>query len=453
MKELRVSIIGRVNVGKSTLFNRLTRTRDAIVENTPGVTRDRKEGRLTISNRRIVLVDTGGIDAEVAADSKPADEAQKQSLREIDNADVLLFLVDGRSGLLPGDLEIADKLRRTGRLVLLVVNKMESEYAGSENHEFFRLGLGDPIPISSEHNVNIDTLIRALAELMNIRDLEPDAETAVDDSEICIAVVGRPNVGKSSFLNSLIGEDRHIVTDVPGTTRDSVDSIIRVNEQTYRLIDTAGLRRIGKTTRKLDKISAIMSRRSIQRSHVTLLLLDAAEGVTAQDLKIASYIIDEGKACIIIGNKWDLTDRTTERFKILQQEIRDHYVSMPWAPFMVMSALESHNTLKVFSLIDRIMKSTEQPVATAKLNKVLHDAQIIHPPPRRDSRHPLKFYYCAQIANRPPTFLLFTNTRTEIHFSYRRFLSNQIRDAFGFEGWPIRLVFRHRHDDRGRRWD
>lgn len=453
MTEIRVSIVGRANVGKSTLFNRLTRTRDAIVENTPGVTRDRKEGRLTIADRRIVLVDTGGIDAELVADNKPADEAQKQSLREIDEADILLFVVDGRAGLLPGDLEISDKLRRSSKPLVLIANKMEPEYSGLPDQEFFRLGFGEPIPLSAEHNINIDGLIRALAELLKIKDMDLESQAVTDSTETCVAVVGRPNVGKSSFLNALIGEDRHIVTDVPGTTRDSIDSVIRFHQKTYRLIDTAGLRRIGRTTEKLDKLSAIMARRSIQRSNVTLLILDAAEGVTAQDLKIASYIIDEGKACIIIGNKWDLTDRTTEYYKKLQMDIRDHYVSMPWAPFMVMSALEGHNTSKVFGIIDRIMEVTMEPVSTAKLNKVLHDAQIIHPPPRRDNRHALKLYYGAQIANRPPTFLLFTNTRSEIHFSYRRFISNQIRDAFGFEGWPIRLVFRHRHEERGRRWE
>jgi len=276
---------------------------------------------------------------------------------------------------------------------------------------------------------------------------------STDEIETRIAVVGRPNVGKSSFLNSLIGEDRHIVTDVAGTTRDSVDSVIKYHSRHYRLIDTAGLKRIGRTNQKLDKLSAIMARRSIERCHIALLLLDSVEGVTAQDMKIASYVVEEGKACIIIGNKWDLTDRSTERFKQMHQSIRDHYVSMPWAPFMVMSALEGHNTQKVFSLIDRIMDSSSKQVSTAQLNKVIHDAQLIHPPPRRDARHPIKLYYAAQINQRPPTFLLFTNTRSEIHFSYRRFLNNQIRTAFGYEGWPIRLVFRHRHDERGRRWD
>jgi GTPase len=453
MSEIHVSIIGRVNVGKSTLFNRLTRTRDALVENTAGVTRDRKEGRFFLSDRAILLVDTGGIDSECAKESKPADEAQKQSLAAVVDSDMLLFVVDGRAGVMPDDHIIAQKIRRSGKPVILVANKMESEHKASDFHDFYKLGMGDPVAISAEHNINISGLLDALANLLKIRFQGTVSVRIASKEETRIAVVGRPNVGKSSFLNAVIGKNRHIVTDVPGTTRDSVDSVLRYHGKQYRLIDTAGLKRIGRTTEKLDKLAAIMARRSIERCHVALLLIDAVEGVTSQDLKIASYIVDEGRGCIIIANKWDLTTRTTERYKDLRQKIRDSFVAMPWAPFMVMSALEKHNVEKVFTVIENVMDSSQSQVSTGQLNRVIQEAQKIHPPPRKDTRRPVKIYYSAQVALRPPTFLMFTNTRSEIHFSYRRFLANRIRESFGYEGWPIRLVFRHRRDERGRRWD
>ncbi|MBN1296954.1 ribosome biogenesis GTPase Der [bacterium] len=451
MGDIRLAIVGRVNVGKSTLFNRLTRSRDAIVESTPGVTRDRKEGRLTLAGRSIILVDTGGIDAEVI-DSKPADEAQKQSLIAISEADICLFVVDVRAGILPGDTEIAERLRRSGKPVILLANKVDSDESPPEIMDFYRLGFGDPLPVSAEHNINIFSLLKRLGEWLNIRDDDPEM-TIPQANETRIAVIGRPNVGKSSFLNSIIGAERHIVTDVPGTTRDAVDSIITYQGRRYRLIDTAGLKRLGRTREKLEKIAAIMARRSIERSDIVLLLFDSQEGVTAQDTKIASYIIEAGKSVIIIGNKWDLTSRTSEDHKRLEQEVRDAYVSMPWAPFMVMSALEGHNVQKVLPRIDEVIAQAAVDVSTSRLNKIIHDAQLIHPPPRRDNRHSIRFYYAAQINQRPPTFLLFTNTRSEIHFSYRRFLANQIRSVYPFEGWPIRLVFRHKHDERGHRWD
>lgn len=451
MAEFRITIVGRVNVGKSTLFNRLTKTRDAIVENTPGVTRDRKEGKFRLADRPVTLVDTGGIDSE-AIDGEPADIAQQHSQVAIEESNLLIFLVDGRTGLLPGDQEIAEIVRRSGRPVILVINKVDPSSSNLDLHEFFKLGLGEPLSISAEHNDNIDKLIKAMATHLNINSESPDLEV-IKSEETRIAIVGRPNVGKSSFINVVLGEDRHIVTDVPGTTRDSIDSVVSFHGKTYRFIDTAGLKRIGKTKGKLEKVTAIMTRRSIERCHIALLLFDSNEGVTAQDLKIASYIIDEGKAVIIIGNKWDLTERTTEKYKELQQTVRDKFVAMPWAPFMVMSALEEHNIQKVLGRIDEVMLNSKTTLTTSRLNKLLHDVQIIHPPPRRDARNSTKFYYGTQISNKPPTFLIFTNTRTEIHFSYRRFLVNQIREVYPFEGWPIRLVFRHRHDERGRRWD
>jgi len=451
MAEFRITIVGRINVGKSTLFNRLTRTRDAIVENTPGVTRDRKEGHFQIYDKSVILIDTGGIDAE-EIDSKPADEAQKHSLLAMEDSDLLLFVVDGRAGLLPGDQEIAEYIRRTGKPVILVANKVDSVFQNVEFADFFKLGFDEPVLISAEHNENIDDLFELLNKKIELIG-HSSGDIVEEQKETRIAVVGRPNVGKSSFLNAIIGENRHIVTDVPGTTRDAVDSLFTFQGNNYRLIDTAGLKRIGKTKGRLDKVTAIMARRSIERSHIALLLFDSVEGVTAQDIKIASYILDAGKAVIIIANKWDLTSRDTEKYKTIQQMVRDKYVAMPWAPFMVMSALEGHNTHKVLSKIDEVMNNAKTTISTSRLNKLMRDAQIIHPPPRRDARHHIKLYYATQINQYPPTFLIFTNTRYEIHFSYRRFLMNQIRDVFKFEGWPIRLVFRHRNEERGKRWD
>ncbi len=452
MGAIKVCIVGRVNVGKSTLFNRLSHSREAIVEDTPGVTRDRRERKLTFGEKEIILVDTGGIDSEII-DSLPALEAQKQSLVALNEADILIFVVDVRMGVMVGDDEIGKLVRASEKPVIFVANKTDTEKQQMDLYEFTKLGVGEPIPVSAEHNIGISDLLYKLSDLLKV----PFKDTLIIAPEIQsepkIAVVGRPNVGKSSLINALLGDERHIVTEIPGTTRDSIDSVVQFHQRQYRFIDTAGLRRIGRIENKLDRLSSMMARRSIERCDIALLIFDISAGVTAQDTKIAGYILEAGKGCLVAANKWDLTDRTLKSYTELKDEYDRKFPFLSWAPFLAISAKEKHRISKIFDLIDRIMTFAKSPIPTTQLNKFLHDALLRHPPPRRDSRHPLKMYYSTQISQMPPTFLIFTNSRQEIHFSYRRFLANQIREAFQFEGWPIRLVFRHKHEHRGKRWD
>lgn len=444
MSDRTLSIMGRVNVGKSTLFNRLCRSRSAIVEDTPGVTRDRKDGRFSWSGHSFILCDTGGLDPDLT--DSPAVMAQKQAILTLEFADLVIFVVDARAGLLTEDYQIADTLRKSGKPVILVANKVDVSAVESMVHEFHSLGLGTPMPISAEHNIGIDDLKDEILSQLNLVTQDDDETVPSEDAGPRIAIVGRPNVGKSSFINAILGEDRHIVTDIPGTTRDSVDSLYRYNDKQYCFIDTAGLRRIGKTKEKLDKIASIMAMKSIERCDIAILLIDASQEITQQDAHVAGYILKAGKGCIIAANKWDLTERTQEYYQKLKENIQYKLAFLSWAPVITFSALTKDRVFKIFSIIDRVVKNMTQEIPTSALNRILQDAQKYHTPPRRDHNHMLKFYYAAQVYKRPPTFLIFTNTHRRIHFSYERYLINRFREEFDYEGCPIRLVMRHKHD-------
>jgi GTPase len=438
-----ICIVGRVNVGKSTLFNRLIQDWAAIVEDTPGVTRDRKEGILRIGERKFCLVDTGGLDPEIEGD--PAKAAQLQARIAIDIADLIIFVVDVRTGLLAGDHEIADLLRPMKKPVLVVANKTDHDGLLNELFVFVRLGLGDPIPVAAEHKLGLEILEQKIVEMLPSDEFSEGID-ADDANETAVAIVGRANVGKSSLVNALLGYDRHIVTANPGTTRDSVDSIYSYNNQNYRLIDTAGIRKLGRTKDKIDKISTIMARKSIERCQVAVLVFDACEGITAQDLHVGGYIVESGRGLILAANKWDLTPRTIDFYESLKKDLDRKASFISWAPIVTISAISKQRVFKLFAIIDKVMAQLLHEIPTTDLNRLIQSAQKRHNAPRRKNYKPLKFYYATQISHFPPTFLIFTNTIDNIHFSYKRFISNQIRKEFGFFGCPIKLVFRHKRD-------
>ncbi len=442
MKRKKICIVGRVNVGKSTLFNRLTRDWAAIVEDTPGVTRDRKNGRFNCLGNEFELVDTGGIDPEFMDD--PALAAQVQSRIAVEESDLVLFLVDVRVGLLPGDHEIAGFLRTAGKPVILVANKTDYDGLETEIYQFMQLGFGVPIPVSAEHKRGLDILEEKIVEKLP-QGKTDDAEENTN-SENPVAIVGRANVGKSSLVNAILGQERHIVTSVPGTTRDSVDSVYEYGGKKYRLIDTAGIRRLGKTKSKIDKISVLMAQKSLERCRLAILVFDGSEGLTAQDARVGGYIVEKGRGCILAANKWDKTPHTDAYYERLKLQIERKAAFMSWAPLITISAQTKQRVFKLFAMIDKVSTQLEQKIPTTEVNKLMQKIQTHHPPPRQHHGKAVKFYYSTQIAKLPPTFLIFTNTREKIHFSYQRYIINQIRAEFGFDGCPIKLVFRHKRD-------
>jgi GTPase len=446
VKKPSISIVGRVNVGKSTLFNRLCGFRSAIVEDSPGVTRDRKEVEIVIRDRPVFLIDTGGLDVETT--DLPLQKAQEQTRLAVKLSDIVFFVVDGRAGLLPGDSEIALLIRQAEKPVVLLVNKLDELSRDYNMHDFHALGFDPVIAISAEHGLGILELEEATIALFEKLGWLSSDDGSIPESplETKVAVVGKPNVGKSSLINAILGEERHIVTEVPGTTRDAVDSIFRFQDKFYRFIDTAGLRRIGKTKDKLDRISSMMARRSIDACEIALLVIDSSDGFTNQDAHIGGYINDAGRGCIVVANKWDLLDKSDETYRNLLEKFKYQFGFLDWAPFVTVSTLSRHHVFKLFQIIDQVKSRMMQNVPTSSLNKILHDAQIVHTPPRRDQRHQLKFYYGTQISHMPPTFKIFTNTREPIHFSYTRFLVNRLRAEIDYSGCPIRIIYQHKHE-------
>ena len=441
MKPL-VAIVGRPNVGKSMLFNKLVGQRLSIVEDTPGVTRDRLYAEAEWLNRKFDLVDTGGI--EPSADSEILAFMREQAEIAIQNATVIVFLCDIKTGLTASDQEVANLLLRSGKPVVLAVNKMDQ--VGQTNpdiYEFYNLGLGDPIPVSAVHGHGTGEL---LDECMKY--FPPEEAEAPEDDVIKVAVIGKPNVGKSSLVNRILGEQRVIVSDVAGTTRDAVDSYFENQKGKYRLIDTAGMRKKSKVDDRIEKFSVLRSTMAIERCDVCLILIDAQEGVTEQDTKVAGLAHEAGKACIIVVNKWDAVEKDDKTMDRMRQDVRRDLSYMTYAPVVFISALTGQRVDRLFDLINYVNDQASLRITTGMLNTVLADATARVQPPTDKGRR-LKIYYMTQIGVKPPHFVCFCNDAKLFHFSYQRYLENQIRSTFGLEGTPIRLTIRQKGDKEG----
>jgi GTP-binding protein len=449
-----VALVGRPNVGKSTLFNRLAGERLAIVDDTPGTTRDRIVAEGEWNGRSFDVVDTGGIDpthggkTPLSVDSADfIPEIRAQALMAVRDADAVLFLTDGTSGVTSPDREVAEILRRYQKTVegrswppiLVVVNKCENARQRDNASEFFELGLGEPYPVSAIHGTGTGDLLDAL-----VTSFPTQPETAEDES-IKIAIVGKPNAGKSSLLNKLVGEERAIVSPIPGTTRDSIDTHIEVDGLPVTLIDTAGIRRRGKIERGVEKYSVLRSFKAIERADVVLLIIDAAEGITAQDTHIAGYILDAWKSTVVLVNKWDTILKDNDTTEDYTRHVRKELNFMDYVPMLFISAKTGQRLEQVLPTALRVQEERLARITTAMLNRVLRDAQDAHPAPSHAGRQ-LKIYYGAQVRVDPPTFLLHVNDTKLFHFSYRRYLENKFREAYGFIGTPIKIVAKGHKD-------
>lgn len=433
-----IAIVGRPNVGKSTLFNRITGGRVAIVDDMPGVTRDRMYRNGSWLNNHFMLIDTGGLEFEDEINSI-SNLVKIQVETAVDEADVIIFVVDGKVGLAPDDLNIAMLLRKSRKPIILAINKVDN-FENFQNYEFYKLGLGEPIAISAEHGKNIgDLLDQVVSALPHL------SEDEFEEDVIKVAVVGKPNVGKSSLINKILGEERVIVSDVPGTTRDAIDTYFEQNDQKFILIDTAGMRKKGKIYNPTERYSVIRSLRAIDRSDVALILIDSLEGVTEQDTKVAGYVHEAGKSSIIVVNKWDLIEKDTRTMNEFDLKIRDQLAFMQYAPTAYISALTGQRVMKLFDLIKFVSEQANYRIPTPILNDFIRDIVAFTPPPT-DKGNRLKILYVTQMSVKPPSFRLFVNDPELFHFSYKRYVENQLRKTFGFEGTPIRLEISKRKE-------
>ena len=441
-----VAIVGRPNVGKSTLFNRLIDERLAIVSETAGTTRDRLYGEAEFAGREFIVVDTGGLALDDRSDLPGTPAAMLLGVRAqaqvaIDEADAIIFMVDVEQGVTPNDSEIANILRRTKKPVYLVANKCDNDNRRQDAVEFFQLGLGDPIAISSLHGVGTGDLLDKIIEHL------PPEITEAPSEFPHIAIVGRPNVGKSSLLNAILGEERSMVSDIPGTTRDAIDTEITWDGQQVVLIDTAGLRKRGQIEQGIEKYSSLRAFRAIQRADVALLVIDAVDGVMAQDQHVASYILAEGKGVVIVINKWDLIEkeqRTMEEYTTLMRAQLDF---IAYAPIVYVSAKTHQRVRHVIDKAFDVRRAWQQRVPTGELNEMLRQATAKHAPTSKGKRQ-LKFLYATQVEGSPPTFVFFVNDKRLVHFTYERYLENQLRERWGFEGAPLRFIFRNRRTEK-----
>ena len=441
MKPL-IAIVGRPNVGKSMLFNKLVGQRLSIVEDTPGVTRDRLYAEAEWRNRKFDLVDTGGI--EPSADSQILAFMRQQAEIAIQHATVILFVCDIKTGLTASDQEVANKLLRSQKPVVLAVNKMDQVgITNPDIYEFYNLGLGDPIAVSAVHGHGTGDLLDACMEYF-----APEDEEEEEDDVIKVAIIGKPNVGKSSLVNRILGEQRVIVSDMAGTTRDAVDSYFENQKGKYLFIDTAGMRKKSKVDDRIEKFSVLRATMAIERADVCLILVDANEGVTEQDTKVAGLAHEAGKACIIVVNKWDAIEKDDKTMDHMRQDIRRDLSYMTYAPIVFISALTGQRVDRLFDLINYVNDQASLRITTGMLNTVLADATARVQPPTDKGRR-LKIYYMTQIGIKPPHFVCFCNDAKLFHFSYQRYLENQIRSTFGLEGTPVRLTIRQKSDKEG----
>ena len=438
-----VAIVGRPNVGKSTFFNRIAGKRISIVEDTPGVTRDRIYADVEWQNRRFTLIDTGGIDPH--SDDVLLSQMRRQAEIAMDTADVICFFADGRDGLTDDDREVANLLRKTKKPILLVVNKVDHISMNDNIYEFYELGLGDPIAISAANMLGLGDLLQAICEK-----LPPAGKDEMDETEhiLQLAVVGRPNVGKSSLVNRLVGSERTMVSDIAGTTRDAIDTLFTVNGTQYNIIDTAGIRRKRAVEDEtLERYSVLRSIAAIRRCDVALLLIDAQDGVTEQDTKIAGLILNSGKAVIVVVNKWDAIEKDTHTMDTFRKKIISDLKFMSYAPVLFLSALTGQRVNTVLASVKEAYAQYTKRIPTGVINEALADAQASLQPPISGGRR-LKIYYGTQQGVCPPTFVLFINSEDLMHFAYERYLENHFRKSFGFQGTPIRFVLREKQKEK-----
>lgn len=446
-----VALVGRPNVGKSTLFNRLIGERRAIVEDLPGTTRDRLYGDSDWNGRVFTVVDTAGLLLE-EDDLTPgtpqleiARRVREQAEVAIAEADAIIFIVDTREGLTAADAAVADVLRRADKPVVLAANKADNRERALDAVEFYALNLGEPIPMSAYHGIGVGDVLDRVVEAL------PVAAEEAGEAAVKIAIVGRPNVGKSSLLNRLLGQERSVVSEVPGTTRDSIDTLIEVAGVQALLIDTAGVRRRGKIERGIERYSVMRSLRAIERSDVALLLIDASEGVTAQDTHVAGTILESLKGVAILVNKWDLVVKDNDTFNAFSRHVRDAFKFIPYAPLLFISAKTGQRVDRVLPLALEIAQERQRRIPTSELNALLRRAVYEHPPTAIHKGAHLRLYYATQPQTAPPVFLFFANNAEQVHWGYARYLENRIRERYGFTGTPIKIVFRSRRDKRDER--
>ncbi|MFP4286639.1 MAG: ribosome biogenesis GTPase Der [Candidatus Izemoplasmataceae bacterium] len=431
----KIAIVGRPNVGKSMLFNRIIGERLSITDETPGLTRDRLYAKAEWLGKHFNLIDTGGIDFD---DAPFIHEIKAQTEIAIHEADVILFVVDSHAGITEADSTIAKLLYKANKPVVLAVNKVDDLHFSDTLYEFYALGLGEPIPISSIHGVGIGNLLDQVIALM-----PEEFEDPYEEDRIKLCLIGRPNVGKSSLTNALLGENRVIVSEIEGTTRDSIDSMFERDDQKYVVIDTAGLRKRGKVYENAEKYSVLRALSAIDRSDICLILIDGATGIIEQDKKIAGYADEAGKAVIIVVNKWDLVEKDTRTMNLWEETIRAHFQYLSHAPIVFLSAKTTSRLHTLFPIINEVFAQYNKRVQTSVLNDVVSDAFQMNPPKTHNGGI-IKAYYATQVAQKPPTFVLFVNNTEWLHFSYERYLKNKLREAFGFSGTPIKILLRKR---------
>ncbi|MBQ7288866.1 MAG: ribosome biogenesis GTPase Der [Clostridia bacterium] len=436
-----VAVVGRPNVGKSTLFNKLTGKRLSIVDDTPGVTRDRIYGTAEWLGREMLLVDTGGI--EPKTDDILLKKMRAQAQLAIDTAQVIVMVTDLRAGVTAADKEIAAMLQKSGKPVVLCVNKCDTVgELPMGYYEFYNLGLGDPVAVSSVHGHGTGDLLDRVLEYL------PESASAEDSEEVIqVAVIGKPNAGKSSLINRIAGEERTIVSDVAGTTRDAIDTFVTVNGTAYNFIDTAGIRRKARVQEKLEKYSVLRAKMAVERADVCVIMIDAAEGFTEQDSKVAGLAVEGGKAVVIAVNKWDLIEKDGRTMDSFRKDLMRDFSFMPYAPIVFISAKTGQRVDRLFELIQYVYQQNSMRISTGMLNNILADATArVQPPTDKGKR--LKIYYMTQASTKPPVFVCFCNNAELFHFSYQRYLENQIRSVFGLEGTPVKFIIRERSDGK-----
>ncbi len=436
-----VAIVGRPNVGKSTLFNYIAGRRISIVEDTPGVTRDRIFADVSWLDKHFTLIDTGGI--EPASKDEILVQMRRQAQLAIEMADAVILMVNVRDGVTATDIDVAQMLIKAKKKIVLAVNKVDNTGdVPMEFYEFYNLGLGDPVAISSTHGLGVGDLLDEVTKLF-----PDDADTSEDEDEIKVAVIGKPNAGKSSLINRILGEDRVIVSSIAGTTRDAIDSHYEINGDKFLFIDTAGMRKRGKVDEGVERYSIVRSLAAVDRSDVCVIMIDAVEGITEQDTKIAGYAHESGRACIFAVNKWDLVHKDDKTLRNFELKLREEFAFMPYAAIVFISAKTGQRVSKLIELIKAVNEQHKRRIKTGVLNDVINDAVAKQQPPSDKGRR-LKIYYGTQASTAPPTFILFANSRDLFHYSYLRFMENQIREAFGFEGTPVKFIIREKNEKK-----